>query len=169
MGTLNTRAYVRSTCVQNFRVCIISLKNGVDIWTFVRWSAKITAWYRNYLVLEYIVRFWALILTCLILVVRSTVSSSSICWSKNFVRSTNMPWSTWKLEAARPEKKWVIFFLPTVNSWLSVTVINLFEGLWLVGTRFQRKRQSYIGRLCHPLPHIVHGGQHDHPQCVAFE
>ena len=37
-------------------------KNGVDIWTLARLSAKITAWHRNYLVLAYI-RFWALNLT----------------------------------------------------------------------------------------------------------
>ena len=37
----------------------LTLKNGVDIWTFVRLSAKITAWHRNYLVLVYN-RFWAL-------------------------------------------------------------------------------------------------------------
>ena len=32
----------------------LTLKNDVDIWTFVRLSAKITAWHRNYLVLEYV-------------------------------------------------------------------------------------------------------------------
>ena len=51
-GTLNTCAKFQG----------LTLKNGVDIWTFVRLSAKITAWHRNYLVLVYI-RFWALNLT----------------------------------------------------------------------------------------------------------
>ena len=57
-GTLNTCAKIQG----------LSLKNGVDIWTFVRLSAKTTAWHRNYLVLVYI-RFWAKI--DLILVLRS--------------------------------------------------------------------------------------------------
>ena len=42
-GTLNTCA--------NFQG--LPLKNGVDIWTFVRLSAKIAAWHCNYLVLVY--------------------------------------------------------------------------------------------------------------------
>ena len=37
----------------------LTLENGVDIWSFVRLSAKITAWHCNYLVFVYI-RFWAL-------------------------------------------------------------------------------------------------------------
>ena len=40
----------------------LTLKIGVDIWTFVRLSAKITAWHRNYLILVFI-RFLALNLT----------------------------------------------------------------------------------------------------------
>ena len=51
-GTLNTYAKFQG----------LTLKNGVDISTFVRLSAKITAWHCNYLVLVYI-RFWALNLT----------------------------------------------------------------------------------------------------------
>ena len=51
-GTLNTCAKFQG----------LTLKNGMDIWTFVRLSAKITAWHRNYLVLVYI-RFGALNLT----------------------------------------------------------------------------------------------------------
>ena len=51
-GTLNTCAKFQG----------LTLKNGVDIWTFVRLSAKITAWHRNYLVLVHI-RLRALNLT----------------------------------------------------------------------------------------------------------
>ena len=51
-GTLNTCAKFEG----------LTLKNGVDIGTFVQLSAKLTAWHRNYLVLVYI-RFWALNLT----------------------------------------------------------------------------------------------------------
>ena len=40
-GTLNTCAKFQG----------LTLKNGVDIWTFAWLSAKITAWHRNYLVL----------------------------------------------------------------------------------------------------------------------
>ena len=32
----------------------LALKNGVGIWTFVRLSAKIPAWFRNYMALGYI-------------------------------------------------------------------------------------------------------------------
>ena len=32
----------------------LALKNGVDIWTFVRLSAKIPAWFCNYMALRYI-------------------------------------------------------------------------------------------------------------------
>ena len=40
------------------------------------------------------------------------------------------------LEAARPEKNALFFVvLRTVNAWL---IIDLFEGLWLVGTHFRR-------------------------------
>ena len=39
-GTLNTCAKFQG----------LTLENGVAIWTFVRLSAKITAWHRNYLV-----------------------------------------------------------------------------------------------------------------------
>ena len=65
----------------------LSLKNGVDIWTFVRSSAKITA-YRNYLVLLNI-RIWASILTQYW---SYAVSSSNI----GAKLCTNMPWNTWK-------------------------------------------------------------------------
>ena len=38
------------------------------------------------------------------------------------------------LEAARPDKKWVIFlsffFLPTVNAYFEVSIFDIFEGLW---------------------------------------
>ena len=43
-GTWNTCAKIQG----------LPPKNRVDIWTFVRLSAKITAWHRNYLVLVYI-------------------------------------------------------------------------------------------------------------------
>ena len=43
-GTLNTWAEFQG----------LTLKNGVDIWTLVRLSAKIKAWHRNYLVSVYI-------------------------------------------------------------------------------------------------------------------
>ena len=63
----------------------LALKNGVDISTFVRLSAKTTAWHRNYLVLVYI-RFWALNLT---LNWSYSVSSSNFCAKL----CTHMPWS----------------------------------------------------------------------------
>ena len=77
-GTLNTGAKFQG----------LTLKNGVDIWTFVRLSAKITAWHRNYLVLVCI-RFSALNLTQHW---SYAVISSNLCAKL----CTNMPWSTWK-------------------------------------------------------------------------
>ena len=47
--TLNTCAKIQG----------LTLKNGEDIWTFVRLSANFMAWRRDYLVLAYI-RLWAL-------------------------------------------------------------------------------------------------------------
>ena len=72
----------------------LTVKNGVDIWTFVRLSAKTTAWHRNYLVLVYI-RFWAKI--DLILVLRSQFF--------DFLRETLYKHALEHLEAAGPEKK----------------------------------------------------------------
>ena len=69
-GTLNTCAKFQG----------LALENGVDIWTFVRLSAKMTACHRNYLVLVYI-RFWALNLNQY----SSAVSSSNFC--ANFVKT----------------------------------------------------------------------------------
>ena len=74
-GILNTRAKCQG----------LTPKNGVDISTFVRLSAKTTAWHRNYLVLVYI-RFWALNLT---LNWSYSVSSSNFCAKL----CTHMPWS----------------------------------------------------------------------------
>ena len=67
--------------VQNFTV--VTLKNSVDIWTFVRLSAKITAWHRNYFVFVHI-RFRALNLTSS----WSYAATSSNCCAK---LCTNMP------------------------------------------------------------------------------
>ena len=78
----------------------LSLKNGVDTLTFVLYSAKITAWRRNfYLVLVYI-RFRALNLTWYW---SYAVSSSTMCAKV----CANMPWSTWKRLV---QKKRALFF-----------------------------------------------------------
>ena len=87
-GTVNTCAKFRA----------LTRKNGVDILTFVRLSAKITACHRNNLVLEFI-RFWALILTYY----WSYAVSSSIFCAK-LSTSIGAPGSGWS------RKKWPFFF-----------------------------------------------------------
>ena len=77
-GTLNTCAKFQG----------LTLKSGLEIWTFVWLSAKITPWHRCYLVLVYI-RSWELSLTYY----WSYAISSSNVWAK---LCTKMPWSTWK-------------------------------------------------------------------------
>ena len=76
-GTLNTCTKFQG----------LTLKNGVDIWTFVRLSAKITAWHRNYLFLVLVLvynRFRALKLTyCWSYAVNSSIFCAKL--------STNMP------------------------------------------------------------------------------
>ena len=73
-------------------VCKISAsisQNDVDVWTFVRYSAKITVWHRNYLILVYI-RSWGAKYD-LVLVLRKQFFE--------YFRETlykHMPWSTWK-------------------------------------------------------------------------
>ena len=79
----------------------LTLKNGVDVWTFVRLSAKITAWHRNYLVLVYI-RFWVLNLT---------QHWSYAVGSSYFLRETFYKHALEHLEAAGSGKKKLFFFV----------------------------------------------------------
>ena len=103
----------------------LSLKNGVDTLTFVLYSAKITAWRRNfYLVLVYI-RFRALNLTWYwSYAVSSSIFRAKLC--------TDMPWSTWK---PLVQKKKCVNYFSSYSKCLSI--FDLFEGLWLVGTHFR--------------------------------
>ena len=78
----------------------LTLKNGVDILTFVRLSAKITAWHRNYLVLVYI-RFLGVKFD-LILVLRSHFF--------DILRETLYKHALEHLEAAGPGKTMGHFF-----------------------------------------------------------
>ena len=78
----------------------LALKNGVDIWTFVRLSAKIPAWFRNYMALGYI-RFWATKID-LILALRSEFF--------DFLRETLHKHALEHLNAAASGKKIVNFF-----------------------------------------------------------
>ena len=79
----------------------------MDIWTFVRYYAKITAWHRNYLVLVYS-RFWALIFY-VVLVLRSQFFE--------YLHETLYKHVLEHLEAARPEKNIFFFlFLPAVKA-----------------------------------------------------
>ena len=122
----------------------LTLKNDVDIWTFVRLSAKITAWHRNYLVLVCI-RFHALDLPYY----WSYAVSSSIFCAK---LCTNMPWSTW--ERLIQKNKWVIFFffIP-VNANLLLTSLKVCD--WSGHTFDASASPRSLTKknwLCHPLP-----------------
>ena len=91
-GTLNTCAKFQG----------LTLKNGVDIWTFVRLSAKITALHRNYLGLVYI-RFSALIFFWL------NIGPTQLLL--RFFRETLNKHALEHLEAAGPERNGSFFFL----------------------------------------------------------
>ena len=88
----------------------------MDIWTLVRYSARITAWLRNCLVLVY-VRFRAL---------NSTQYWSYAVGASNILRETLHKHALEHLEAARSEKKNGYFFFLYSKC---VTIIDLFEGL----------------------------------------
>ena len=115
-GTFNTRAEVQG----------LTLKNGVDIWTFVRVSAKIMAWHCNYLVLVYTSKYSNLNID-LLLVLRSQFFE--------FVSKTLYKHVLEHLGAAGPEKKKVSFFCSSYSKCLPI--FDLVEGLRLVGTHLR--------------------------------
>ena len=106
-GTLNTCAKFQG----------LTLKKAVDIWTFVRLRAKITAWHRNYLVLVYI-RFWAIKFD-LILVLRSQFF--------DVLHATLYKHASEHLEAAASEKNRSFFFFSTVNAYLLLTSLKVCD------------------------------------------
>ena len=73
------------------------------------------------------------------------------------------------LEAAGPEKKRVIFFLPTVNAYL-VSITDLFEGRDWSGHIFRASAspRSLTKKMAMSPSSTVHGVQHD-TKYVAFE
>ena len=126
------------TRAQNFRV---SLKNDVDIWTFVRLSAKIAP-SRHYLYLLYI-RCWAINMTWYWF---HAVRSYNICsrlWSVHALEH---------LEAANAKETMIEF-----SSLL--TIVDVFEGL--VGRDAFSAIAPVQGpqkteRLCHPVPCLLY-------------
>ena len=94
-----------------------SLKNGVDNWIFVRQSAKITAFHRNYLVLVD-VRFWVLN----IMQYWSYAVSSSNIYTK---LCTNMPWRIWKWLV----QTYIYTYIYIYSHGKRLSSIDLFEGL----------------------------------------
>ena len=74
--------------IKHVRKISESLKNGVDICTFVRLSAKIAPSRRNYL---YVVHIW-----CWAINMTSCWSHAVRSWNIWAKRCTIMPWSTWK-------------------------------------------------------------------------
>ena len=96
----------------------LSLKNGVDIRTFVLSSAKITAWHRNYLVL--VCTWWYSISGVkfdLILVLLSQFFE--------YLRETSHKHALEHLKAARPEKMGIFFS----SYGKCPTMVDFFEGL----------------------------------------
>ena len=125
------------------RVSIVigpTLKNGVDIWTFVRLSAKITAWHCNYLVLVYI-RYWALNFD-LILVLSSQFF--------DFLRETLYKHALEHPEAVGPEKR--SFFLPTVNAYQYLASLTVCDWSGHIFGASASPRSLTKNWLCHPLP-----------------
>ena len=143
-GTLNTCAKIQG----------LTLTNGVDIWTFVRVSAKITSWHCNYLVLVCI-RFWALFW----LHIGPTLSVLRF-FERNFC--TDIPWSTWKRLVL---KKMGHFFLPTVNACLLLTSSKVRD--WS-GHSFgaSASPRSFTKKMAMQPSSTVHGSQHD--TCLLY-
>ena len=109
----------------------LSLKNGVDIWTFVQLSAKVASSLRNYLYLVYI-RCWAIHMTSYWLHALSSWNICSRLWAIHALEN---------LEAAGPKETVVKCpFIYTSTAWLSLTSLKS----WLVGTFFRRQRQSKV-------------------------
>ena len=141
-GTLNTCAKFQ----------VLTLKSGVDIWTYVRLSAKITAWHCNYLVLAFI-RFWALNLWLNI----DPTQSALRFFARNFVQTClGAPGSGWS------GKKSVIFF-SSYSKCLSI--FDLFEGLWHIFDTSASPR-SLTNKMAMSPSSTGHGGQHDAKICV---
>ena len=116
----------------------------MDIWTYVRSSAKITAWHRNYLVLV-TVRFWALNLTSY---GSHAVSSSNIC--ANFVQTClGAPGSGWS------RKENGSFFFPTVMPYLFLTSLKVCDWSGHIFGASASPKSLTKKRLCHPLPLIM--------------
>ena len=90
------------------------------------------------------------------------VRSSNIC-AKSFV---GVPQSTCNRRVRKKIVKKMLFSLRK-----RLTIIDLFEGLWSVGTRFRHQRQSQVlnRKQLATLPYsTVHGGQFD-TKYVTFE
>ena len=135
----------------------LTLKNGVDVWTFVRLSAKITAWHRNYSVLVYI-WFWVLNLTsCWSYPVSSSIFCAKLC--------TNMPWGTWKRLVQQINGS--SFFFPTVNAYQYLTSLKNCDWSGHILGASASPRSLTKKKAMSPSS-TVHGGQHD-TKYVTFE
>ena len=93
----------------------------MDIGSFVRLSAKITAWHRNYLVLVYTSKYSILgVKFGLILVLRSQ--------SFDFLRETLYKHAQGRTcKRLIQKQKWFVYFLPTVNAYLLLTSLKVCD------------------------------------------
>ena len=138
----------------------LSLKNGVDIWTLVRYSAKITAWHRNYLVLS--VYSISGVKIDLLNSIGPTQSVLRIFARNLYKRALE------HLEAARPEKEnGTCFILPTVNAWLLLPSLKACDWSEHIFSATANPR-SVTKTLPMLTSSTVHGGQHD-TKCVTLE
>ena len=120
----------------------LSLKHGVDIMAFAMKNVHLTSLPWNHLrsVQD---RLWPLNATCW----WSYAVSSSNIRGQPF---TDVPWSTCDSIVHTKSKTKNGFFLRK-----HLTIIDGFDGLWLVWICFRRKGQFYVldkrNRLCYPL------------------
>ena len=130
-GTLHTCAKFQSLDSQKRR-------GQLD---FVRLSAKITSWHRNYLVLAYI-RFWAFKFDLMVL--RSQFFDF---FAGKFVHSLE------HLEAAGPEKKKrVVFIPPPVTAYHYLTSLKVSDWSGHIFDASASPGSLTRNRLCDPLP-----------------
>ena len=82
-------------------------------------------------------------------------------FARNFVQTCLGPPGS----GSSKRKKWLIFFSSYGKC---LTIFDLVQGVWLVGTHFRRLRQSKVLhkiKLAMSPSSTVHGGQYDHQIC----
>ena len=73
----------------------------------------------------------------------------------DFLRETIYKHALEHLEAAGPEKKWAVFFLPTVNAYQYLTFLKVCDWSGHIFGASTSPRPFTKKWLCHPLPLFV--------------